>query len=465
MAIQDTQGYMPPGADTWKAPSGKEPSPITVETEKSEKQKMILDYAENTLADESEQSFISRAMNQECKVAVMIPVYNESPSTLLRSLSSLSKQEGADPHTFEVDIVVNNKKQDAENNSDAFRANQESLALIRYINVEQTEMPQGLSEAEQKQIQTIKESGITINAIDKSSSSTANEENNVGMARNRAGAEMAKRFVTSSGNTEGVIAITDSDCVFSSNYIKALTDSFAQHPLNGVSGNLEFEIDPELPNQELIQRAFNIYMGKDGPKQDYGNSPNFKLHAQGALQSGANMAVSARAFAEVGGMPPIAGGEDVRFGMNVEKLDGGVAKNYDYTTTSLIRVSERTGLQGNGRIVKKIKESIDAFVSGQSDKILIEDKNGVNRFFGSVIQASQENTLTPKHLVEFMAQNNFKSSDLSETTYTHLVDEINRELKKPENEQDLRKIERLALEQIYPLYPEIDVTHKLFPKE
>jgi|GEM_PF-1492767 len=448
-----------------KTPEQERPSDKKQAFEHSVVERTILEYLNRTLSGEKLESFISREMNKDCKVAVIIPVYNESASNILRSLSSLSEQEGIDPKSFEIDLVVNNRQAEAEQETEAFLSNQASINLIKFINGESQEVPGGLTDEQIKQIEKIRKSKVVINVIDKSSSDASDQENNVGIARNRAGAEIVDRFMRSSGNTEGVVAITDCDCVFSENYIKSLIESFGNHKINGVSGNLEFEIDPILPNRELIQRAFDIYMGKDHPKGDYSGESDFQLQTEGVLQSGANMAVPARVWAQVGGMPPLAGGEDIQFGENVEKLGGQVAKNYCYTITSLIRISERTGLQGNGRIVKKIKESIDAFVSGRSDKVVIEDREKVGNFFGEVIKAFEERRLTGRLLMDLMARNNFKQNELPETEYNELANEINQELGKIETDRDYRKIERTILERIYPFYPEKDIADRLAEKK
>ncbi|MFA6131585.1 MAG: glycosyltransferase family A protein [Patescibacteria group bacterium] len=432
--------------------------------ERLEAEKIILEYLNRTLANEKSESFISREMNKDCKVAVLIPVYNENTSNILRSLSSLSEQEAVDPKFFEIDLIVNNRQTDAKQKTKAFFSNQEAINLIKFINGESQEIPGGLTSEQLEQIEKIRKAKIIINVIDKSSVEVSDQENNVGTARNRAGAEIVDRFMKSSGNAEGVVAITDCDCVFSNNYIQSLISSFGEHKIIGVSGNLEFEVDPELSNSDLIQRAFDIYMGKDGPKRDYSGETSFQLQTKGTLQSGANMAVPAKVWAQVGGMPPLAGGEDIRFGQGVEKLGGQIAKNYDYTITSLIRVSERTGVQGNGRIVKKIKESVDAFVSGASDKVVIEDREKVGSFFAGVIKASQEERLTGRLLMDLMAQNNFKPNELPETEYSELADEINRELSKLETARDFSRIERMILEKIYPFYPEKNITNKLVEK-
>lgn len=430
-------------------------------------EKTVLEYLSRTLDGEKLESFIESPMNDACKVAILIPAYNESATNMLRSLTSLSKQGEIDPSLFEVDFIVNNRQIDAEQKTESFITNQESINLLKYINNDSENLPSGLSPEQISQIDKIKKSGIKVNIIDKSSPETANTENNVGIARNRAGAEIAARFLETSKKSDGVIAITDCDCTFSSNYIKSLIESFEENKINGVSGNLEFEIDPELPNKELIQKAFDVYMGinrGENKSEKYKGEADFKIQ-KGALKAGADMAVTVKAWVEAGGMPQIAGGEDIRFGQNVENLKGSVAKNYSYTVTSLIRVSERTGLQGNGRIVKKIKESIDAFLAGNSNKIHVENRKMVDKFYNIIIDANQKGTLNGELFVKSMRDCDFKSNNISVEEYNELADEINTELKKHHSEQELKKIQELILNKIYPYYPEIDVKEQIFREE
>ena len=202
----------------------------------------------------------------------------------------------------------------------------------------------------------------------------------------------------------------------------------------------------------------------ENKSEKYKGEADFKIQ-KGALKAGADMAVTARAWAEAGGMPQIAGGEDIRFGQNVENLKGSVAKNYSYTVTSLIRASERTGLQGNGRIVKKIKESVDAFVTGTSDRIHVENRKMVDNFFNIIIDANQKGTLNGELFVKSMRDCDFKPNNISVEEYNEIANEINSELKKHHSEQELTKIQELILNKIYPYYPEIDVTEQIINKE
>ena len=426
-------------------------------------EKGILDYLSRTLDNEPLESYIESPMDSGCKVAVMIPVYDESHGNILRSLSSLAEQEDVGSDLFEVDFVVNNPKTDAESESEAFFANQESIKLLKYINGTSENTPDSLTKGQKSEIDKIKKAGIKVNVIDKSSAITANDENNVGVARNRAGAEIVERFLGTPQKTDGVVAITDCDCEFSPNYIKLIVDSFENNEINGVSGNLEFEIDPEIENHELVKKAFDVYMGIDREENEtekYKGEPDFAIQ-EGALRSGANMAVNAKSWALAGGMPEIAGGEDIKFGQEVEKLEGPVAKNYGYTITSLMRVSERTGVQGNGRIVKKIKESVDDFVAGKSDRIYVENMELVGAFYASLIEASQNDALTGAFIIKSMKEFNFEANNVSVEEYDNLASEVNTELGKPKAEQDMKKIQELIMDKIYPYYAQRDVTDQI----
>lgn len=142
-------------------------------------------------------------------------------------------------------------------------------------------------------------------------------------------------------------------------------------------------------------------------------------------------------------------------------MDGTCAKDYGYTITSLIRISERTGIQGNGRIVKKIKDSVDAFVSGESGGVLIEDREKVNIFFGDIVKVGKEGLLTGRKIMELMQSCDFKKNETSEKKYDELAQKINAELRKPENEWNVKGLEEMVLERIYPYYPEIDITNQI----
>ncbi|NLC31067.1 MAG: hypothetical protein GX765_03380, partial [Candidatus Moranbacteria bacterium] len=222
-----------------------------------------------------------------------------------------------------------------------------------------------------------------------------------------------------------------------------------------------------MTNHGLVQQAFDLYMGIDrtiDKAKKYKGQENF-VPMPGALKAGADIAVTAKTWSLAGGMPKFVGGEDIEFGKNVEKLKGRTAKNYGYTVTSLIRVSERTGLQGNGRIVKKIKESVDDFVAGKSNRIYVEDKKNVDTFFEAIIEATKNNSLDGDFIIAMMNKCNFKPNNISKEDYDELAGKVGAELQKHPSEQNINMLQNLILKKIYPFYPEIDVTDQISNKE
>lgn len=433
---------------------------LKIEKEKLERD-IIENYIEESLSGE-EGSFIEKPMKKECRVAIMIPVHNEDIETILQPLDSLADQKGVSLESFEVDFIVNNSKKEAEEEQEAFLKNQKIIDFIKSITRQSSVMLEDLPEKKRRIFEKVKESGIEVNVIDKSSLDHAEDENNIGIARNRAGAEVAKRYLDSSDDVERVMAMTDSDCEFSENYVESLIKSFDEHEINGLSGNLEFEVDPNLPNSELTQKVMDVYFDRDKPKKDYSEEEDFivkeREEKRGTMQAGADMAVKVRSWGLVEGVPNFPGGEDVRFGKKIENLKGKVAKNYGYTVKALLRVSERTGVQGQGRIVKKANESINNFIEGKTEAVFIEDKEKINSFYDALISGNKEDKLDGNLIVSEMEKNDFKENDISKKEFNELAEVINKELAKPLAEQDAGRLENLIFEKIYPYYPEKDVT-------
>lgn len=75
---------------------------------------IIRSYAAKILSDENPKSFMSAPMKTECKMAIAIPAYDESPKNILRTLMSFAHQKGVDPDTYEVDYIFNNTAESAE---------------------------------------------------------------------------------------------------------------------------------------------------------------------------------------------------------------------------------------------------------------------------------------------------------------------------------------------------------------
>ena len=59
-------------------------------------------------------------MLKTCKLAVIIPIFDEAPGMLLRPLQSLVRQKGVEFQDFGAVFAINNAKADAVNKSPLF---------------------------------------------------------------------------------------------------------------------------------------------------------------------------------------------------------------------------------------------------------------------------------------------------------------------------------------------------------
>ena len=287
-------------------------------------------------------------MRPECRLAVLIPAYNETPETILRPLRSLAGQR-VPKNIFEVVCVVNNSRQEAAERSPAFLQNQTTIKFLQNL-------------AADKEL-----SDLQLHVLDKSSFELADEESNVGIARDRAGAEICLRFLKNGQKEKGLIVLLDADSYFSENALQAMLDIFESEGINGLSGNLELAADESLPQPEAIREIF-LHVTRYGARLEKINRRRQKrlrfqkqdqLNYQ-ALASGQNMAVTAGAWAAAGGMPHYYCLEDLRFGKKLTFLAGDLAATTDYTVYTLLRRSQRVGFISSGRIIADIVDKIQA---------------------------------------------------------------------------------------------------------
>lgn len=294
-----------------------------------------------------------------CEIAIVLPAYAEG-NGLLRPLSSLAAQEGISPEQFEVIVVVNNSSEmpartsietdtdyqrKQELHSKSLADNQLTLQLISAIQAGQ--IPEGLDDQQRLQARIIIERGIRVFAIDKSTGAQAlpPESANVGTARDRGVAEVVERF--RKNGKDGIIAQSDSDVAFDSQYLANLVRVFADNPdVVGVAGSLRFEKTAEVealfpPIVEALQDAYQgswdklLYekLGRQGER--------FEENPEEVRFSGASMSSRAFAAAEAGGVPHIAGGEDPAFSRALKKV-GEVIKDGSVIARPEARLSART---------------------------------------------------------------------------------------------------------------------------
>ena len=267
---------------------------------------------------------IAEPMDKACEVCVVIPAFCER-DYILKTLLSLASQRNVNPAQYEVIIVVNNppkphkeeldQKEDIfvrniESYQKAFKNNQETLDLIKYINNEDIKLK--LNAGEEDIIRKIREQELKVYAIDKSSQGKElNEgEQNVGGARNRGAAEAVMRFYKHI-KKDGIIAFTDADVQVDENYIYNLIHAFRERPnLLGLRGRIEDQLENPWDQQQMKDFLYGrtmclYYWLLNGIfLADFSSSKS----GTGTISfSGANMSSRAFVIAVVGGVPSISG--------------------------------------------------------------------------------------------------------------------------------------------------------------
>ena len=314
------------------------------------------------LLEGEKNSVISSPINPQCRIVVLIPVYNEEIETLLRPLLSLAAQKDITPDLFEVMIVINNNLNDALTKNEVFLSNQAALKFINLINTPNKKLELRFNKKYQAALKKIRQSKIIVHAVDKSSPQNAEPENCVAHARNRGSLEASVRFLNTPIGLKGVIAMTDADTKVSTNYIRTLIEIYTQYPfLNGVAGITKHEIDTKLTHSDLVEQAFVLHTGRSVnslmPNEKIIFRRGHKLNHQ-ILVSGQDLTVTIKSWLLAGGVPDRLSGEDFGFGRLVADLPGDIASTNLYTTFPLIRISERAGIGSYGRRVKRIHKSI-----------------------------------------------------------------------------------------------------------
>ena len=334
-----------------------------------EKEIKIKDYINKTLTNEER---IDIPMSPECKASIIVPVFGER-DYIFRPLKSLAQQQGIKSEEFEAIFIINNpppipnKEELTENEylkieqyEKILKENQETLKIFKLINGENVQVE--LSEEEKNIIADIKEKGIKIHCIDKSSKGKELSVANVGGARNRGVAEAVARFYENRNN--GIIGQTDADSRMEEHYIRRLIDIFHDKPeLIGVTGEMQFEESED--NDELFKLSSIYY------DLEYFYSDLLRMVSEGKISkdevvikkevpfTGANMASRAYETALVDGIPEFAGGEDTEFGKRLEKI-GKIEKAREIKTYPSDRFSARTDEKaGHGHRKLKYAQALE----------------------------------------------------------------------------------------------------------
>jgi len=423
-----------------------------------------------------EKRTFGQAMPGACRLVLAVPAYDEDAQTLLRLFLSAAEQKGAGKESFAVIVNVNNSRREAGEKSAAFLQNQRLLKLLRFLAAQSEPLPDNLSKSEIATAEKIKKSGLKVIVLDNSSLDKAAELNNVGVARNAAAVWAAEEFLKSKAGQQGIIAMTDCECILSPNYVREITATFKKFPrLNGLSGQLMISAPPEMPYAPLVVEAVRLHLEKENKKfkETLEEAPDKikqtkKIFFQKAdnlpdlgLTSGQNMAVTAKAFLQAGGIPPLYSSEDRVFGSRVEKLEGDVAKNYGYWVEAELRPSQRAGWGSLGRRVSVIAKAVEDFMQGKSERILVPDLEGSKKFHEAVNRLYFSGKLTGKEMLRLTQEYGFTPHNLSGEFLQQWVEIFHQDNKLLGNRRNFFSSEQWLIEHLYEHYPKKDITKDL----
>jgi hypothetical protein len=281
--------------------------------------------------------FIDEGIRPEVSMIVMIPCLNELE--IIRTLESLWACKPIQSFC-EVIVVVNN----SENCSSEVRQfNQETF--LKLVNWKcQNDRP-----------------NLVLHPI--YSDSVPAKHAGAGMAR-KIGMDEAIRRFNAINKPDGVIVSTDSDCLFSPNYLERIESAFQSRSCFAATLNFKHRIDEmNDPKQKLGIQLYEDYL------HYYKKAHDFVGYPDSIYTIGSAFAVRADAYVKQGGMNRRQAGEDFYFLYKLTKL-GRVTEIEDAFVYPSARVSDRVPFGTGASMTKWMKNSEDLTLTYNFDAFL-----------------------------------------------------------------------------------------------
>lgn len=408
---------------------------------------------------------IAEPMNPKCRLTVLIPVYNESLDVVLMPLISLSAQTGVAKNEYEVVLIVSNNRTSATSRSPEFLQNQKIIKFLNFIIQNRKTASFDLSLKQKRAAAKIRKSGLVIHIIDKSSLRFASQVDSANTARNLAGAEICRRFLTVSAGRDGVIAMTDCDCRFSRNYIEELIRTFDYKEVNRAAGRWHTEVDPALPHRKFFRQALAIHFGQETnlPRKNLvARRLPLKFQKKDKSKkmipiSGQNMAVRARAWLKVDGIGSRYSFDDMIFAYKVSGLPGDSVYNPNFWVSTQIRVSERVGMVGLGRRVKTIYDSIEDFLRGRTNKVYIPDMGKIIRMLTLIHRSLTRGRLDASGLEKCLLEHGMQLDEIEKKDIEELAECLSRDFNEEIGIDGVNNVERMVLAKFYRHLPKMSL--------
>ena len=270
-------------------------SPVTNEksndqemTKEHQKIEEILEYVKHELP-ESEPRIIDQ-MRAECKISIAIPAYQEDLE-ILGPLIFLSRQDAVSKDEYEVIFNVNNRQ-----NADIKTRELNDLTLKVLHCIQNASADSGfLSDQERDIVEQIRNSGLVVHIIDKSTKGneikpiSQKDFREVGpmQPRKRTMDEICERFILS-GKSDGIIASLDADTKVSPKWVRQMIDSFTDSNIKLLAGErrdgLDIDEAGEVVDHISVMNAMLDYWNSDERQKDevLGEFPKIEKQIQRA---------------------------------------------------------------------------------------------------------------------------------------------------------------------------------------
>jgi len=271
-------------------------------------------------------AFIPEEVSPSLEMIVMIPCLNEPEILLtLESLWSCDPIESL----CEVVVVVNNSESCS---AEIRKFNRETFRNLQHWKL-QNDRPKLVLHPIYADAVPAKHAGA-------------------GMAR-KIGMDEAVRRFNSINKPDGVIISTDSDCLFSSNYLQRIESAFKCKSCFAATLNFKHRIEEmEDPKQKLGIQLYEDYL------HYYKKAHDFAGYPDSIYTIGSAFAVRADAYVKQGGMNRRQAGEDFYFLYKLTKL-GPITEIADAFVYPSSRVSDRVPFGTGASMTKWMNDSED----------------------------------------------------------------------------------------------------------
>ncbi len=181
--------------------------------------------------------FVETPPEEGIKATIITPIYKEFDNGNIFRLIETFSNQNVPSDKFEVLCVVNNPRRDEQENTLAYKENQQTLALQKILGSESMEIPSSFSVYQRAVIEKALRIGLNMHFID---ATHGGVEGNMGIARQAGVIEAVKRLRSVGQLERGIIAHFDADTVVSKDFIEKLLRTYQDASIDSLFLNYDY---------------------------------------------------------------------------------------------------------------------------------------------------------------------------------------------------------------------------------